>query len=257
MSSEAPVLLSQVNPSISVLSLNRPDRCNSFSMPLLESLSEILRELETNRENRVLIITGTGNSFCGGLDLAEASRNAENAKLMTVYVLDILFRIRSSHAVTIAAANGSAYGGGAGIVAACDLVIAGENLKLAFPEVRRGLKPSLLFPLLKRKLSRAAVAELALLGEAIDANRARDLGLVQGVSKPEETLKNAIELAERICLGERKAVEAAKRMIFEAYDTMTLIDEMLDAIERHHDSWTSPEAMEGISAFLEKRQPNW
>src|SRR4029453_2363599 len=182
----------------SVLTLNRPDKRNALSLELIEQIRAAVVEIGKDLSGRVLIIRANGPSFCAGLDLKEASqpggaeRSAEALAKMYEALCD-------SPLVTIAAARGSAGGGGAGIVWACDFVVAGEDLKLGFPEVHRGLVAALVTTLLRRQVNDRCARELVLLGQSIEATRALSLGLVNRFVPSSRMMDEAIDLAGAVC----------------------------------------------------------
>ena len=279
--SESPVLVKSVKQGIWELCFNRPARCNALSLETLELFTEALQKLAQMPEARILVLRGAGKIFCGGLDLKEAFLggaattplkssqfacfsylNDVNKRFptelgfqMPARVLEILYRLLTLPQTVLAVGQGGAFGGGAGLLAVSDFVLADEPFRLGFPELRRGLRPSLLHPFLKRKLSVSAMKRLLLPGEPISAETARAFGLVQQIV-PTDRLDEALEeRIAQILAGEPSAAVAAKRQLNETL--LPPADELLDGLFDHWKSWKSPEAQEGIAAFLEKRPPKW
>jgi methylglutaconyl-CoA hydratase len=162
--------------------------------------------------------------------------------------------------IVICAPHGFACGGGGGLIAASDLVVAADDLKIMFPELKRGLQPALLFPLLRRKLSDSALRWMVLTGMAMDAQRAKEFGLVHDIVKPGLLDETVLSLAREVCSGEPETVRFAKRQM-QSSDTNCDFEqfqkEMLHAVEQHTRSWFTEPAQEGVTAFLEKRLSGW
>ena len=266
----------EYSPEIVSLTLNRPERCNAFSYELLEQMGEQLNRISRDKNCRVVILQGAGKMFCTGLDLAEAAEHTsaelvgksetdghfyvgEHPFKMAVSVSLILTKLCRMPQIIICAPHGYACGGGGGLVAASDLVVAADDFKIMFPELKRGLKPTLLFPLLRRKLSDSVLRQLVLTGTPINAQRAREFGLVHDIVKPESLDEMALFLAKEVCAGEPETVRFAKRMqqFPQKGDDLLFRKEMLEAAKQHTISWYSKPAQEGIAAFLEKRLPKW
>jgi len=251
------VLLKEaVSPSIVRLTLNQPERCNVFSTELLQSLSAELDFLAGDGAVRVLILAAAGKNFCGGLDFYEAIRSDDDIRLMSSLVIGILAKLRRLPQVVIAVAHGAARGGGAALLVAADFVVTAADLTLGFPEVRRGLEPLLLFPLLRRKLGGSALRELLLTGLPIDAAKSLQFGLVHRIVPCGEEKGQAEVLADEILQGDAAAVQTAKEVIL-AHETALygpLEEEFALALEPHLVSWQSETVQKGVVAFLEKRK---
>lgn len=242
------------------LTLNRPERSNALSLDLLERFTGVLDEIKANSKLRTVLLKAEGRNFCGGLDLKEAADSDENARKMPKLVADILVKIRTLPQIVVTLARGAARAGGGAIIAASDLVVATKDFNIAFPEVRRGLEPMLLFPLLRRKLSCSALSELLLTGNAIDASRSLQLGLVHHVA--ENGCEDDIvgKLIEKIHCTDRNAVWTAKELILVHETTAagcSLENEFAQSLENHLASWFSLSGREGVAAFLEKREPQF
>lgn len=242
------------------LILNRPERSNALSLDLLRRFSEYLDEIRDDSRYGVLLLRAEGKNFCGGLDLKEATQSDENARLMPTLVVEILAKLRRLPQVVVTEAQGAARAGGGALIAASDLVVATEDFNIAFPEVRRGLEPMLLFPLLRRKLSTSALSELLLTGDPVNAQRALQLGLVHRIVQ--RSVGGALEegYVSDILNADPKAVRTAKEMILvheNAAAGCSLEEEFAQSLENHLASWCSPSGREGVAAFLEKREPNF
>src|SRR6476646_11065395 len=165
------VLVEEESPQISVVTLNRPERRNALTLELLTELCAAINVASEQPEQRVLIVRGAGAAFCTGLDLKEAADQTK-AHATAGMVANTLIAISQTHLVTIAAVHGAAVAGGAGIMSACDFVVAAQGTKIGYPEVRRGLVAGLVLTFLRRQLRERDIRELLLGGELIDAKRA-------------------------------------------------------------------------------------
>src|SRR5213082_1797102 len=185
------VLIEKQSPQITVVTLNRSDRRNSLTIELLNELIAAIRVASDEPRERVLILRGAGAAFCTGLDLKEAA-DLKKAQMTAELVVKTLITLVETRLVTIAAVHGAAVAGGAGIMSACDFVVAAEKTKIGYPEVRRGLVAGLVMTLLRRQLRERDLRELLLTSELIDAKRAQEIGLVNRVVPPNE-LENAAQ----------------------------------------------------------------
>src|SRR5256886_7212934 len=174
------VLIEKQSPQITLLTLNRPERRNSITFELLNELIAAIKVASDQADERVLILRGAGAAFCTGLDLKEAA-DEKKAHMTAELVAKTLITLAETRLVTIATVHGAAVAGGAGIMSACDFVIAAERTKIGYPEVRRGLVAGLVMTFLRRQLRERDLRELLLASELITAERAREIGLVNRV----------------------------------------------------------------------------
>jgi methylglutaconyl-CoA hydratase len=237
------------------ITLNRPERRNALSIELLELLCDTLEALAGDGETRVVILSGSGPVFSSGLDLQQAA-DSSLVERIAQCMGRALRLMRQTSLVSIAAAHGGAYAGGAGLMAACDIAIGASDLLIAFPEARRGLLPALICSVLCTKLREGDLRELFLVGNTLDAQRALNIGLVQRVV-PRETLKSAaLEIAKGVLAGGPNAIIETKRLLNQAFSPSpeVSIEHMLDA---HLAARNTEEAIEGLAAFHQKRLPKW
>ncbi len=228
------VIVENTHPQITTLTLNRPERRNALTIELMQELTAALDAASADEKRRVLILRGAGQAFCAGLDLKEAAAT-ENA---------------------IAAIHGAAVAGGAGIMSACDLVVAAERTKIGYPEAKRGLVAGLVMTFLRRQLRERDIRELLFTSELIDAARAREIGLVNRVVPPNELQAEAMKIANAVLQGAPEALAQTKRLIEELWSSAVKEDVDL-ALKYHMQARESDEAREGIDAFNEKRPPKW
>ena len=249
------VLLEPLDLGVSVVTLNRPERRNALSIALMHELCEAIQSVAADPRERVVILRGAGPAFCAGLDLQEAA-DPNLIDSSADAVRRMLSTVRETPLITICAAHGGAIAGGAGLMAACDLVVVSDDLKTGFPEVRRGLVPALVSTVLCDKLRDGDVRELFLLGELISAQRALAMGLVQRIVPAEQLFAEAQRLARTILLGGPESVRQTKRLL-NMHANLAADERVEEFVASHLQARRSEEAREGAAAFLEKRLPNW
>ena len=249
------ILIEKQTPQITIVTLNRPERRNSLTIQLLNELVSAIKIASDEPQERVLILRGAGAAFCTGLDLKEAA-DRTNAHATAEMVAKTLITISQTRLITIAAVHGAAVAGGAGIMSACDFVIAAEKTKIGYPEVRRGLVAGLVMTFLRRQIGERHMRELLLGSELIDAARAYEIGLVNRVVSPNELMAEALKVADSVLQGAPNAIVQTKRLVEELWSSSVKEDVDL-ALKYHLQARESAEAREGIAAFNEKRPPNW
>src|SRR5246500_2890972 len=249
------VLIEKQSPQITVLTLNRPERRNSLTLELLNELCAAINLASQQSEQRVLILRGAGAAFCTGLDLKEAADQTK-AHATAEMVANTLVTISQARLVTVAAVHGAAVAGGAGIMSACDFVVAAEKTKIGYPEVHRGLVAGLVMTFLRRQVGERNMRELLFSGDLIDAARANEIGLVNRVVAPDDVITEAQKFAASVLQGAPGALGQTKRLVEELW--WRSVKEDVDvALKYHMQARESEEAREGIAAFNEKRKPNW
>src|SRR5437588_738322 len=249
------VLIEKQSPQITLVTLDRPERRNSLTIELLNELIAAIKVASGQANESVLCLRGAGAGFCTGLDLKEAAHE-KKAHITAELVAKTLITLAETRLVTIAAVHGAAVAGGAGIMSACDFVVAAEKTKIGYPEVRRGLVAGLVMTFLRRQIGERNLRELVLGGELIDAQRGREIGLVNRVVPRDEVMNEAQKFADSVLQGAPNAIAQSKRLIEELWSTSVKEDVDL-ALKHHLQARESAEAREGIAAFNEKRPPNW
>ena len=248
------VLVEKQSPQITRLTLNRPERRNALTIELMGELAAAIETAAADPEQRILILRGAGKAFCTGLDLEEAAKQDPHAT--AEMVARTLLALAETRLVTIAIVHGAAVAGGAGIMSACDFVLAAEHTKIGYPEVRRGLVAGLVMTFLRRQLRERDLRELLLASELINAERAREIGLVNRVVPVSELENQSQKIATSVLQGAPGAISNSKRLMEELWSTS--VREDIEVALRHHmEARESEESKEGIAAFNEKRPPSW
>ena len=249
------VLVEKQSPQITVLTLNRPERRNSLTIELLNELIAAIKMASDQPDERVLILRGAGAAFCTGLDLKEAADQTKSQATAEM-VAETLITLAETRLVTIAAVHGAAVAGGAGIMSACDFVVAAQGTKIGYPEVRRGLVAGLVMTFLRRQVGERHMRELLLGSELIEAERANEIGLVNRVVANADLMTEAQKFAQSVLQGAPGALAQTKRLMEELWSS-SVKDDVELALKYHMRARESEEAREGIAAFNEKRKPKW
>jgi methylglutaconyl-CoA hydratase len=248
------VLIEKQTPQFTLLTLNRPERRNALTIELMSDLATAIENTAADPAQRIVILKGAGKAFCTGLDLVEAVKcdPHETAKS----VARLLLALAETRLVTIAMVHGAAVAGGAGVMSACDFVIASDHTKIGYPEVRRGLVASLVMTFLRRQLRERDLRELLLASELITAQRACEMGLVNRVVPVAELEGEVQKTVASVLQGAPGALTNSKRLLEELWAT-SVREDIERALSNHLNARESAEAIEGIAAFNEKRSPNW
>ena len=241
--------------SVMLLRLNRPEKRNALNFAIMDGLGRSIVEAESDPEIRAVVLTGTGDrTFCAGMDLKEF---ASGATPSDPDAADAFARFLAGGATVplIGAANASALGGGLELLLGCDLIVASSAAQLGLPEVKRGLFPGGGGTAIGRRIPLGAALELLLTGDPISAARAYELGLVNLVVEPDQVVAAALALAERIAVNAPLALAACKELAMLATTDAASFPQRL--VELRTAVFASEDAMEGATAFGEKRTPVW
>ena len=254
------LVLREDSGSITLLILNRPERRNALSRALVAELGDALTALAASSSVRAVVLTGAGPAFCSGMDLKEGEslrQDAEGERQSINDVCGFADVIKQLHGLgkpIVAALNGDAMAGGAGLATACDFVVASAEARLGWPEVKRGLVAAVVMPDLLRQAGERRARELLMTGEPIDAARAERWGLVNRVVEPAQVRAAALELARSLTSNGPCALATVKRLIGETHGGG---GDLRGAAAVSAAVRVSEEAREGMRSFLEKRPPNW
>ena len=251
-------VLVEIDDAVATLTLNRPEKLNSFIGSMRDELTAALDGLAANDGVRAVIVTGAGRAFCSGADVGYLARLIESGNIDEATALveagrRVVTAVRAIPGPVIAAINGAAAGGGANLALACDLRIASERASIGQTFNRIGLAPdwggSYHLP---RLVGPARAAELFFFAEMIDAREAERIGIVNRVVPHDELMETAREWAGRLAAKPALALRYAKEAVQRSLGST--VDEMLDfETAAQRDCFGSPDALEGVRAFTQKR----
>lgn len=243
---------------VGFIKINRPDRLNALNSRILEELTSALKDVGQDDALKVVIITGEGKAFIAGADIAEMrDMDSLQARAFSQRGQGVLDQIESMEKPVIAAINGFALGGGCELAMACDIRLASDQATLGQPEVNLGVIPGFAgTQRLARLIGEARAKELVFTGEIIDAQRACSYGLVNKVVPADELLDEALSLAKKIATKGPVAVSLAKAVIHRGLQVDQGSGTALET-DAFALCFASGQAREGMTAFLEKREPEW
>jgi len=253
-------LLSERRGSTLLLTLNRPGVRNALGPELVESLTAAVRGAGADPSVRAVVLTGAGDAFCAGADLAvlralrdagPAENAADSLRLKALYLA-----LLTSPLPVLAAVGGPALAGGCGLATACDLVFASPGATFGYPEVRVGFVAAMVSVLLVRQVGERAARTLLLTGRAHSAEEARALGLVTRVVPAGDLLEETLAEARRLAGGAPGALALTKELLLKAAG-MPLAEALDLAASANLLARQGEEVREGVEAFLEKRRPSW
>jgi len=246
---------------VASVTLNRPAVHNAFDDALIARLTESLREIGDDPGVRVVVLRGAGKSFSAGADLNWMQRMAGYSRTQNLAdamgLAQLLHTLDSLPRPTIAAVHGVAFGGGVGLVAACDIAVAAETAAFSLSEVRLGLIPAVISPYVVAAIGARQARRYFLTAERFDADEARRVGLVHEVTAPEALEARVAAIVAELLRGGPGALGAAKNLVAAVAGRPVDTALMADTARRIADIRAGEEAREGVGAFLEKRKPRW
>ena len=246
--------------AVEYLTLNRPDVRNAFNDVLLQELAGWAEAIASDTQVRVVVLGGAGSVFCAGADLAWMTKMAGYSREDNVR--DALAAARTFAALDtlrvplIGRIQGAALGGGTGLAAVCDIVVADEGAVFGFTEVKLGIMPAIIAPYALAKIGRSAARELFLTGARFNAQRAREIGLVHAVVPSAQLDSTVAAYVKEVLSAGPEAIAAAKAFIARVWTGRTPDIEQITA-EAIAARRVSAEGQEGMKAFLEKRKARW
>ena len=242
---------------VGIITLNRPDQLNTFSSELAVELNNALTQLENEKNIRVLVIKGAGKSFCAGIDVSEFFGKSLHEYRAWVGLMEQMAKIIACmKKPVIASAHGYAVANGAGIITACDLAVVAEGTKIGTTAINVGLFCMGPAVALSRTLGRKRCLEMLLTGDMIDANLAKEWGLVNKVVPAEQLEESTMKLANKLAQKSPIAIQMGKQAFYGMSDM-----EFGKAVEYSNEMFAAlcvtEDAKEGVDAFLNKRKPIW
>jgi methylglutaconyl-CoA hydratase len=250
-----PEILTVKDDFLLTITLNRPDKRNALNDALVKDLKDALRETERDETLRAVIIKGAGKDFCSGADLsalqkisdADVLENHDDADSLR----ELFSIIRNVKVPVVAAVHGRALAGGCGLATACDLVLATNDAKFGYPEVKIGFVPAMVMAILRRNTSEKRAFALATQGFEFDAATAKDFGLINEVFAPEqfeEAVKNYVSVYKTVS---RSAVVLSKRLLYQM-DGLNFEAALASGVDVNTIARLTDDCQNGIAKFLKK-----
>lgn len=255
MADEGNDILYQVDGAVARITLNRPEKRNALNEALVAGLKNALKQANVNDAVRVVVISGAGQDFCSGADLAalqeiseaSAAENAEDARsLMELFTL-----MRQVTVPIIAAVRGKALAGGCGLASACDLLLASTNARFGYPEVKIGFVPAMVMAILRRNVSEKRAFELLTRGAEIGAEEAKELGLVNQILTDENFESEVTAYARGFEKLSKSAIALTKTLLYQT-DGMAFGEALETGVDVNVIARMTEDCQKGIARFLKK-----
>jgi len=244
---------------LAIVTLNRPEKRNAISYELIDDILRALHEVEKSAA-QIVILTGAGKAFCSGMDLDNlrsiTGRTAEENRADSETMARLFRTLYEFPKVTIAAVNGPAIAGGCGLATLCDFTLASSESKFGYTEVRIGFVPAIVSAFLLHQVGEKHARDLLLTGRIIGADEAFRIGLANEVVAPDKLLERARELAASLLQNSPASLLTTKRLL-RRYASAELGRQIAAAVDENARIRTTSDFREGVSSFLEKRNPRW
>ena len=244
--------------TIAILTLNRPNQQNALSTDLMRALVSKLDKIKNNKNIKVVTLFANGNNFCAGHDLKELKLDKSEKRFKEIFELcsQLMTRIVKLPKPVIAGVQGIATAAGCQLVASCDLAIAAKNATFATPGVNIGLFCSTPMVAVSRNVSKKRTMEMLLMGNFINANKALDFGLINNVVEDKKLKDETLKIAKNIATKSTATVAIGKEAFYKQLE-MSLEDAYAYTSKVMSSNMLEKDAQEGISAFIENRDPIW
>jgi len=249
------LLTSSLDIGILTLTLNRPDKRNALSTPLLEELTRALTSADLDAGVRVVAIRGAGKDFCAGADLdellASADRNPEQNEAAALIMGNVFIQMRALAKPVVAVVHGRVLAGGAGLATGCDLIFAPESAQFGYPEIQRGFVPAMVMTMLKRLVGEKVAFDLAATGRVLTAREAAGVGLISRVF-PDADFENGVgQVLQGLAGASATALALAKKQFYQldglGFEAGIRLGAKVNALSR-----ATPDFRTAIAAFLKK-----
>jgi len=249
----------EIKVNISTITLDNARNYNAFSDKLIKDFINILKDIDKNKETRIVVLKASGQHFSSGADLnwmqsmAQATKDVNRGDALLL--AELLDRLNKLDKPVIALVQGKSFGGALGLLACCDIVIAETNAQFCFSEVKLGLTPATIAPYVMQCIGTSAARRYFITAESFDAQKAEQLGLVHHLCDEGQLADTAEQIIQRIQKNGPAAISAVKQLIhrIDPIDP-SLIEETAEILATIR---VSDEGQEGINAFLQKRSPDW
>lgn len=248
------------NDDIATITLNRPDVHNAMNETLMQELTSCFQRLASDPTISAVLLTGNGKSFCAGADLTWMKNmvhySKEENKKDSHLLLDMYENIYACPKPVIGRVNGPAFGGGLGLVAVCDITVTIPDIKFGFSEVKLGIIPAVISTFVAQRMTPADMRRLFITGERFDSTIAQKIGLIDLIVPAEKLDETVHSCVEQLRSSGPHAIKEIKHLM-ECLRKMDVKEYKDFTVEKISELRISQEGQEGITAFLEKRKPNW
>ena len=255
MAEEHDTVLYQVDGGIARITLNRPEKRNALNEALVAELKTHLRLADEDAAVRVVVISGAGQDFCSGADLAALQKLSEASVAENIddarSLMELFMLMRQATVPVVAAVRGKALAGGCGLASACDIVLASTNARFGYPEVKIGFVPAMVTAILRRNVSEKRAFELITHGAEITASEAKEFGLVNQVFAEEAFEREITDYSRGFEKMSRSAVALTKTLLYQI-DGMAFGDAMETGVDVNVIARMSEDCRKGIARFLKK-----
>lgn len=254
-------LLIHIQDKVCTFILNRPHKCNALDGHLIQRLQEAFFQAGHDKNIQLVVLKGNGNHFCAGADLQWmhqlAQGSFEQSRDDARNLASLLLQMHSFAKPIVTLAQGGVLGGGLGLLACSDIIIAAKDASFAFSEVKMGLVPAVISPYVVPKMGESAARYYFLTGQRFDAQEAQRLGLVHRVVLPEELREAGLELIKTLLQNSADALLEVKHLLTMVMDREVSLELSERTAEIFAKMRLSPHGLEGLAAFMEKRKPSW
>ena len=252
------IKIKKINKEISSIIIDEPKTYNSLSFKNLNDLSRLFKKLDTDKKVKVIILEGSGKGFSAGHNLKEVKSLKKKNKYQKLFNLcsKVMLQIVEGRKPVIAKVHGAAFAAGCQLVASCDLAYSSKDALFATPGVNIGLFCSTPMVAVSRKINRKSMMEMLLTGEPIKANFAKELGLINDYYPKKKLNTEVLKIAKKIASKSNLTIKIGKQAFYKQLE-MPLNEAYKYTSEVMSENMLALDAKEGISAFLEKRVPNW
>ena len=247
---------------VAIVTLNRPDKHNAFNAQVVSELADVFDNLRSETQLRLVILRGAGKSFSAGADLlwmqAAADYSQKENEEDAFALAEMLRALYELPQLTLALVQGACMGGGAGLVAACDVAVAMKSATFRFSEVRLGLTPATISPFVIKAIGPRMTKALFMTGEGFDGTYAEKIGLIQYVVEDETEMAAMEEHISKLMFDTAPgAVADAKKLVHDVTGARIEPNTSHETARRIAARRASDEGREGLAAFLQKRKPGW
>lgn len=255
-------IVTEIDESVGILTLNKAERHNAFDATLVAEMMQALRDFELDPRVRAIVLSSTGRSFCAGADIQWMKQSASNSAQENLReareMASLLSTLNGLSKPTIARVQGPAYGSGVGLIAACDIAVATYDAVFAFTEVKLGLIPATIAPFILAAIGERYGRRYMLTAERFSAAEAYRIGLIHEIVPGNDQLDEAIAEIVDSLLKNGPHAQAACKALIRSISGQPIDDTTLEeTAQRITEVRSNPEGNEGLTAFMEKRKPNW